>query len=254
MELWTEVRRRVLTGELGKRAACLEYKLHWRTLEKILNHTEPPGYRRTKARPRPKMERFLPIIFEILEADRRAPRKQRHTAKRIFDRLVAEHEFDGCYSSVKEAVRDWKQGSKEVFLPLSHPLGEAQVDFGFAEVKLAGEQVKVALFVMTLPYSDALFIQAFSRECTESFQEGHKPMSCKELVEAMTKKKLWTSPGGATPDATLYASILRDLKKGKTGIEYLACVLILRLESGSLMEMDINKLDIDSLPSGEFFL
>ncbi len=174
MELWTEVRRRVLTGELGKRAACQEYKLHWRTLEKILNHTEPPGYRRTKARPRPKMERFLPIIFEVLEADRRAPRKQRHTAKRIFDRLVAEHGFDGCYSSVKEAVRDWKQGSKEVFLPLSHPLGEAQVDFGFAEVKLAGEQVKVALFVMTLPYSDALFIQAFSRECTESFQEGHK--------------------------------------------------------------------------------
>ena len=83
---------------------------------------------------------------------------------------------------------------------------------------------------------------------------ARKPMSCKELVEAMTKKKLWTSPGGATPDATLYASILRDLKKGKTGIEYLACVLILRLESGSLMEMDINKLDIDSLPSGEFFL
>ena len=44
---------------------------------------------------------------------------------------------------------------------------------------------------------------------------ARKPMSCKELVEAMTKKKLWTSPGGATPDATLYASILRDLKKGK---------------------------------------
>ena len=88
MELWTEVRRRVLTVELGKRAACQEYKLHWQTLEKILKHTEPPGYRRTKARPRPKMERFLPIIVEILEADRRAPRKQRHTAKRIFDRLV----------------------------------------------------------------------------------------------------------------------------------------------------------------------
>ena len=44
---------------------------------------------------------------------------------------------------------------------------------------------------------------------------ARKPMSCKELVEAMTKKKLWASPGGATPDATLYASILRDLKKGK---------------------------------------
>lgn len=174
MELWTEVRRRVLTGELSKRAACQEYELHWRTLEKILKHTEPPGYRRSKPRARPKMERFLPLIVEILEADRKAPRKQRHTAQRIFDRLVQEHGFDGCYSSVKEVVREWKQGSKEVFLPLSHPPGEAQVDFGFAEADLAGERVKVALFVMTLPFSDALFIQAFPRECTESFQEGHK--------------------------------------------------------------------------------
>jgi hypothetical protein len=59
-------------------------------------------------------------------------------------------------------------------LPLSHPPGEAQVDFGFADVDLAGERTKVALFVMTLPYSDAVFVQAFPRECTEAFQEGHK--------------------------------------------------------------------------------
>ena len=83
-------------------------------------------------------------------SDAKAPKKQRHTAQRIFDRLVAEHAFDGCYSSVKEAVRQWRQGSQEVFLPLSHPPGEAQVDFGFADVDLAGERTKVALFVMTL--------------------------------------------------------------------------------------------------------
>lgn len=59
-------------------------------------------------------------------------------------------------------------------MPLSHPPGEAQVDFGFADVDLAGQRTKVALFVMTLPYSDAVFVQAFPRECTESFQEGHK--------------------------------------------------------------------------------
>lgn len=45
--------------------------------------------------------------------------------------------------------------------------------------------------------------------------QARKPMSCKEMIEAMTKKKLWTSPGGKTPDQTLYASILRDLRKGK---------------------------------------
>ncbi|QDT70990.1 Integrase core domain protein [Lacipirellula limnantheis] len=120
------------------------------------------------------MERFLPLIAEILVSDAKAPKKQRHTAQRIFDRLVAEHAFDGCYSSVKEAVRQWRQGGQEVFLPLSHPPGEAQVDFGFAEVDVAGERIKAALFVMTLPYSDAVFIQAFRRECTEAFQEGHR--------------------------------------------------------------------------------
>ncbi|TWT43122.1 DDE-type integrase/transposase/recombinase [Botrimarina hoheduenensis] len=59
-------------------------------------------------------------------------------------------------------------------MPLSHPPGEAQVDSGFAGVDLAGERTKVAFLVMTLPYSDAVYAQAFPRECTESFQEGHK--------------------------------------------------------------------------------
>jgi transposase len=174
MEVWAIVRRRVLTGEISKRQACREYELSWHLLEKILSHEQPPGYRKQLPRSRPKMEPFLPVIAEILEADKKAPKKQRHTAKRIYDRLVVEHQFNGSYTSVKNSVRKWRQGNKEVFLPLSHPPGEAQVDFGFAEVDLAGERVKVALFVMSLPYSDAFFVQAFPRECTESFQEGHK--------------------------------------------------------------------------------
>ena len=101
-------------------------------------------------------------------------RKQRHTAKRIFERLRDEHDYDGGETIVKDAVRSWKQQNREVFLPLSHPPGEAQVDFGFADVWLDGELTKVALFVMTLPYSDAIFMQAFPRECTEVFLEGHK--------------------------------------------------------------------------------
>jgi len=71
-------------------------------------------------------------------------------------------------------VRVWKQSHKEVFLPLSHPAGEAQVDFGEATIRLVGQETKVALFVMTLPYSGAIFIQAFPRECTETFLEGHR--------------------------------------------------------------------------------
>jgi hypothetical protein len=71
-------------------------------------------------------------------------------------------------------VREWKRSSKEVYLPLSHPPGEAQVDFGYVQVKLNGEPTKVALFVMTLPYSGAIYCQVFPRECTEAFLEGHR--------------------------------------------------------------------------------
>ena len=174
MELWTEVRRRVLTGELSRRQAAQEYGLNYRTVAKICEHVEPPGYRRGKPRERPKMAAQLPRIAQILEADKRAPKKQRHTAKRIFERLREEHGYDGSYESVKEAVREYRQGRQEVFLPLSHPPGGAQVDFGYAYVEVADELIQAALFVMTLPHSDAFLMQAFPRECTESFQEGHK--------------------------------------------------------------------------------
>ena len=125
MKLWTEVRRRVLNGELSKRAACAEYDICWQTLQKMLEHVEPPGYRLTKPRTS-KLEPFLPIIHEILKSDRQVHRKQRHTAKRIFERLQDEHDYEGGETIVKDAVRDWRQTSREVFLPLSHRPGEAQ--------------------------------------------------------------------------------------------------------------------------------
>jgi transposase len=174
MKKWVEIRRRVLTREISKRGACKEYGLPWRTLMRILEHEEPVGYQLQKPRPKRKLDRFLPIVHEILKQDQKAPRKQRHTAQRIFDRLVSEHQFDGGLTIVKEAVRAWKQRQAEVFVPLAHRPGEAQVDFGEVTVKLGGEQVKVALFVMTLLHSDAIFCQVFPRECTEAFQEGHK--------------------------------------------------------------------------------
>src|SRR3954469_1399895 len=173
MENWAEIRRRVLVDGLSKRAACRAYDIHWDTLQKILEHPEPTGYRRTAPRPRPKLDPFLGVIHQVLEDDKKAPRKQRHTARRIFERLRAEHGYQGGLSIVKEAVADWRRRSAEVFVPLAHPPGEAQVDFGEAEVILDGRPAKVAVFVMTLPYSDAIFCCAFPRECTEAFLEGH---------------------------------------------------------------------------------
>jgi transposase len=173
MENWAEIRRRVLVDGLSKRAACRQYDLHWDTLQKILQHPEPPGYRRTGPRPRPKLDPFLGVIHQILQDDKKAPKKQRHTTRRIFERLRDEHGYKGGLSIVKEAVAAWRARSAEVFVPLAHPPGEAQVDFGEAEVILDGRPTKVALFVLTLPYSDATFVCAFPRECTEAFLEGH---------------------------------------------------------------------------------
>jgi transposase len=174
MEMWRDVRRRVLVEGVSKREICREYGIHFTTLQKILTHPTPPGYRQTKPREKRKIGPYLLFIDEILTADKDAPRKQRHTAKRIFDRLGAEVGYSGGYTAVKEAVRSWKQKSREVFLPLSHPPGWAQVDYGYAKIDLAGERTQVAFFVMTLPFSDAFFVCAFPRECTQTFQEGHR--------------------------------------------------------------------------------
>jgi transposase len=173
MDQWTEIRRLVLTKQKSKRAIRKEYRLHWKTLQKILAHAEPPGYQLRQPRAKPKLDRFIPIIHEILEQDKKSPPKQRHTIKRLFDRLRTEYEYEGGITVVGDAVRAWRAGTAEVFMPLSHPAGQAQADFGEAVVILQGKETKVAYFVMSLPFSDAFFCQVFPRECTETFQEGH---------------------------------------------------------------------------------
>ena len=173
MESWAEIRRRVLVDGLSKRAACREYDIHWDTLKKILEHPEPPGYRRTVPRPRPKLDPFLPVIHQILEGDKKAPRKQRHTARRIFERLRDEHGYTGGLTVVKDAVAAWRLRSAEVFVPLAHRPVRPRSTSARPRSTLDGQTTKVALFVMTLPYSDAIFVCAFPRECTEAFLEGH---------------------------------------------------------------------------------
>src|SRR6266571_4421542 len=141
MQQWTDIRRRVLVEGASKRSICREYGIAFETLQKILRHAEPPGYRLILPRAKTKLGPYLPVISAILLSDRDAPPKQRHPAK--------------------------------VFVPLSHPPGEAQFDFGFATVKIAGIERKAACAVMCLPYSDAFLVQAYPRECTETFQAAH---------------------------------------------------------------------------------
>jgi transposase len=152
MEQWSEIRRRVLVEGVSRRQILRETGMHWQTLQKILQHSEPPGYRQSRPRRRKKLGPYLPRIEQILKEDQTLPRKQRHTSKRIWERLGAEG-FAGGYTIVKEAVRELTQRTQEVFVPLVHRPGEAQVDFGEALVKMNGRLRKVAFFVMALPYS-----------------------------------------------------------------------------------------------------
>lgn len=173
MELWSEIRRRVLAGEISMRQACAEYHLNFRTVRKIVRHAEPPPLRVASSRAQPVLGPFLPTLRQIIDDDRHAPPKQRHTARRIYERLRDEQGYAGCSSIVRAAVRAYRQSQAEVFVPLLHPPGEGQVDFGRAEVVVAGVRHKAALFVLTLPHSNARFGCLFPRECTETFHEGH---------------------------------------------------------------------------------
>jgi len=115
----------------------------------------------------------LEWIRQTLAADKAMPKKQRHTAKRIWVRLREERGFTGGYTIVREAVRELKRTSREVFMPLPHEPGEAQVDYFFeALAKMGGSLRKIHVFCMALPYSDMFFVRAFPRECTEAFWGG----------------------------------------------------------------------------------
>lgn len=169
---WARVRRKVLVDGQSKRSVMSEEGLHWETLQKMLAHPEPPGYQR-RSSPGRKIDPYRRWISDLIEADRHLPRKQRHTAIRIFNRLKSERGYDGGYTAVKEVVAELKATKREVFMPLSQRPGEAQVDFGHALVNLNGTLTKCPFFVMTLSHSDAFYVQIFERECTETFWEGH---------------------------------------------------------------------------------
>ena len=113
------------------------------------------------------------MIDRILDEDRGLPKKQRHTAKRIYERLRAEHGFDGRYTIVKDYVRERRRRTREMYVPLSHPPGDAQCDFGQAKAVIGGVEQTIHYFVLDLPHSDACFVKAYPAETTEAFCDGH---------------------------------------------------------------------------------
>ena len=149
-----------------------EFGLARVTVRKMLGHSIPPGYRRQHPPKRPKLGPWLGVIDAILEDDKNQPKKQRHTAKRIFDRLRAEHAYTGGYTIVKDYVRAATLRQREMFIPLTHAPGTAQADFGEALVVIAGVEQKAHYLAIDLPHSDDGFVMAFPAETTEAFLEG----------------------------------------------------------------------------------
>ena len=119
------------------------------------------------------LEPYTGDIDRILEDDLRLPKKQRHTAKRIFERLRDEYGFGGGYTTVKDYVREHRRRSREMFVPLSHPPGHAQCDFGEALVIIGGVEQKAHYLILDLPHSDGCFVKAYPAETTEAFLDGH---------------------------------------------------------------------------------
>jgi transposase len=158
---------------MSVRRTAREFGLSRKTVRKMLAFSVPPGYQRKKPVARPKLGPWLGVIDQILEDDESQPKKQRHTAKRIYDRLKEEHSFTGGYTIVKDYVREARLRHKEVFVPLAHPPGDAQADFGEALVVIGGAEQKAHFLCVDLPHSDDAFVVAFPAENTESFCEGH---------------------------------------------------------------------------------
>ena len=173
VETYAAVRRFVFQEGRSRREASRVFGLSRDTIAKMCRYSAPPGYVRSRPADKPKLGPLMPAIEAILEADRAAPVKRRHTAKRIFERLRDEHGYGGGYTVVKDYVRQQRARVREVFVPLSHPPGHAQVDFGEAEAVVGGVRQKVHFFCLDLPQSDACFVKAYPRETTESFLDGH---------------------------------------------------------------------------------
>jgi len=147
------------------------------TVRKVLRQG-PFEYTRRESQPYPVMWDHLDIIRGWLLEDQKQPKKQRHTARRVYNRLVAEHGFMGCESGVRARVRELKRelGIEPVkaFVPLDPDIGrEAEVDWGCAEAEIAGERQRIKFFCMRSKYSGKMFVRAYACERQQAFFDAH---------------------------------------------------------------------------------
>lgn len=178
VELFEQIRRDHDREGLSIHALARRHGVHRRTVRQALEFPVPPLRKRPEGRSAPKLGAFRDVIDSWLSADLEAPCKQRHTAKRVHQRLAEEHGADVSERQVRRYVRERRRALglpvDEVFVPLCHePGAEAEVDWGRASVVIAGVLTEVFLFLMRACFSGACFVAAFPRETQQAFLEAH---------------------------------------------------------------------------------
>ncbi len=178
VELFEKIRRDYEIEGASRHALARRYGVHRRTVRQALSSPLPPPRKRPERRSAPKLGPYRPLIDGWLDADLKAPRKQRHTARRIWERLADEHGADVSERQVRRYVRLSRralgEAVDEVCVPLCHEPGqEAEVDWGEAMVVIAGSETKVHLFLMRSCFSGACFVVAHVRETQQAFLEAH---------------------------------------------------------------------------------
>ena len=171
------IRRAHFTARKSIRQIAREFRHGRETIRKALRDPMPPQYTRTRPPPKPVLGEFTRIIDKILTKDLAAPKKQRHTARKIYQRLCSEWGFTGGESTVRRYV-SWKKAERghgrEVYLPMDHPAdGQAAMDWTPATVLFKGEPTVDHIFLMELEHSNKRFCRAYPAEKQELLFDGH---------------------------------------------------------------------------------
>jgi transposase len=178
VELFEQIRKDRRVEGASIRELADRHRVHRRTVRQALESAVPPSRKPYPQRPRPAIDAYVAVIDGWLLADLEVPRKQRHTARRVWQRLVAEHGARVSEVTVSRYVarRRAELGldRAEVAVPQQHlPGAEAEVDFGEFHAQVAGVMVKLWLFVLRLSCSGRAFHVAFATQAQEAFLEGH---------------------------------------------------------------------------------